>query len=86
MANRLTEQIALWADRLRHMPAMGLRFSRNSYDREHYQQMQEMALEMMGVATIAPTSIPEGKWAYGSMPMRNKNSPVIAANSLRYGG
>jgi ADP-ribose pyrophosphatase YjhB (NUDIX family) len=77
MANKLAEQIALWADRLRDMSAMGLRFSRNSYDREHYRQIQEMALAMMGVAT--------GQAAEALEPLRrpifSRPTPFVAADA-----
>jgi 8-oxo-dGTP pyrophosphatase MutT (NUDIX family) len=44
-------QIALWADQIRDMTAMGLHFSRNSHDRENYTRLQQMAMEMMALAT-----------------------------------
>jgi 8-oxo-dGTP pyrophosphatase MutT (NUDIX family) len=45
------EQIALLADRLRGLSAMGLHFSSNVYDRAHYQAVQTIAMEMMALAT-----------------------------------
>jgi ADP-ribose pyrophosphatase YjhB (NUDIX family) len=45
------QQIALWADKLRHLSAMGLRFSQNSNDRENYRQIQEIAMAMLALAT-----------------------------------
>ncbi len=47
-------RLALWADRLRDMAAMGLRFSENPYDRENYEAIQQIALEMMALATDVP--------------------------------
>ncbi len=44
-------QIAYWADQIRDMTALGLRFSDNSHDRENYERLQTMALEMMALAT-----------------------------------
>lgn len=44
-------QIAHWADLIRDMTALGLRFSDNSHDRENYERLQTMALEMMALAT-----------------------------------
>ncbi len=44
------QQIALWADKLRDISAMGLRFCENIYDRENYQKLQKMATEMYGMA------------------------------------
>jgi ADP-ribose pyrophosphatase YjhB (NUDIX family) len=45
------QKIALWADQLRHLSAMGLRFSPNPYDRENYQKIQEIATGMSALAT-----------------------------------
>jgi ADP-ribose pyrophosphatase YjhB (NUDIX family) len=47
-------QIALWADKLRDMSALGLLFTQNIYDRENYQHMQDIALEMFAMATAQP--------------------------------
>jgi len=44
------EQIAAWADRLRDISAMGLHFAINRYDREHFRQVQDIALEMLALA------------------------------------
>jgi ADP-ribose pyrophosphatase YjhB (NUDIX family) len=43
-------KIALWAEQLRDISAMGLRFSENIYDIENYQKLQGLALEMMALA------------------------------------
>jgi ADP-ribose pyrophosphatase YjhB (NUDIX family) len=45
------QQIALWADRLRDMSAMGLRFARDPYDRNNYAALQELAMTMLAAAT-----------------------------------
>jgi len=45
------QQLAWWADQLRDISALGLRFSDNIYDREHYQTIQDMAIEMVALAT-----------------------------------
>jgi len=45
------QQIALWADRLRDISARGLHFSENVYDQAHYSAVQDIALEMLGLAT-----------------------------------
>ncbi len=44
------QQIALWADALRHMAASGLRFAPTLYDTERYHALQSMALEMQAYA------------------------------------
>jgi ADP-ribose pyrophosphatase YjhB (NUDIX family) len=48
------QQIALWADKLRDMSALGLLFTQNIYDRENYKQVQDIALEMFAMATAQP--------------------------------
>lgn len=45
------QQIALWADKLRDLSAMGLMFSQNPHDRESYERIEEIALEMLALAT-----------------------------------
>lgn len=47
----LAQQLALWADQLRDVSALGLRFSQNIYDREHFQTVQNIAVEMLALAT-----------------------------------
>jgi ADP-ribose pyrophosphatase YjhB (NUDIX family) len=51
MTTNPTQQIALWADQLRDMSALGLLFAQNVYDRENYQAMQKMAMEMLALVT-----------------------------------
>lgn len=51
---KLAERLALWADRLRDISAMGLHFAENSYDREHYGAVQSIAMEMLAVVTDEP--------------------------------
>lgn len=46
-------QIALWADRLRDLAAMGLHFAENIYDRERYRTVQDVAMAMEALATGA---------------------------------
>ena len=50
----LAQTLALWADKLRDLSAMGLHFARNPYDREHYQTVQDVALEMLSLAAGEP--------------------------------
>ncbi|MCA9837062.1 MAG: NUDIX hydrolase N-terminal domain-containing protein [Trueperaceae bacterium] len=45
----LTEQLALWADRLRDHSALGLRFASNIYDKQHYRAIQDIAMEMLAL-------------------------------------
>lgn len=44
------EQIALWADKLRSISAMGLRFTQRFHDREAYRAIQTIAMEMLAMA------------------------------------
>lgn len=44
------QQIALWADMLRHMAASGLRFAPTLYDTERYVALQNLAMEMQAFA------------------------------------
>ncbi len=48
---KTAQKIALWADQLRHLSAMGLHFSSNPYDRQNYETIQDIVLEMMALAT-----------------------------------
>lgn len=43
-------RLALWADEIRDMTALGLHFSRNSHDLENYGRLQQIAMEMMALA------------------------------------
>lgn len=44
------QSIALWADQLRDISATGLWYSPNIYDRENYQKIQDIALELLALA------------------------------------
>jgi 8-oxo-dGTP pyrophosphatase MutT (NUDIX family) len=50
-ASSAAQQIALWADKLRDISALGLRFAGNRYDRDHYRGVQEIAMAMLALAT-----------------------------------
>jgi ADP-ribose pyrophosphatase YjhB (NUDIX family) len=45
------EQLALWADRLRDISAMGLLFSQGVWDRERYRAVQTIAMEMLALVS-----------------------------------
>lgn len=47
----LAQTLALWAEKLRDHAAMGGHFATNIYDREHYQAIGDVAVEMMALAT-----------------------------------
>lgn len=48
------QRIALWADKLRDISAMGLMFSRNVHNRESYRKIQDIAIDMLALATGEP--------------------------------
>jgi ADP-ribose pyrophosphatase YjhB (NUDIX family) len=55
MAERTpAERIALWADRMRDISALGLRYANNIYDKEHFRAIQDIALEMFALASGEP--------------------------------
>ena len=45
------EQIALWADQLRDISAMGLHYTDGPYDRPRYEAVQNVAMAMSAMAT-----------------------------------
>lgn len=71
------EQLAAWADRLRDMAAGGLKYSQNIYDHERYTAIQQIALEMLALATEQPVEVLE--------PLRDtifaRSSPLIAGTA-----
>jgi len=48
------QQIALWADKLRDVSALGLMFCKSLHDREGFEKIQEIAMEMLALATGEP--------------------------------
>jgi ADP-ribose pyrophosphatase YjhB (NUDIX family) len=48
------KQIALWADRLRDLSAMGLFFAKSVHDEIAYRETQSIAMDMLGLATGEP--------------------------------
>jgi ADP-ribose pyrophosphatase YjhB (NUDIX family) len=53
----LAQKLALWSDTLRDCSARGLQYASNIYDRDNYQKIQDLALEML--ATAAGQSLAE---------------------------
>src|SRR5581483_1969863 len=49
-------QLISWADILRDRSALGLYYASNIYDREHYQKIQDVAVEMVVAGTACPES------------------------------
>ncbi len=54
MNNTPAQRLALWADKLRDISAMGLRFCKDFHDREGFQQVQDVAIEMLAFAVDEP--------------------------------
>jgi 8-oxo-dGTP pyrophosphatase MutT (NUDIX family) len=44
-------QISLWADQLRDISALGLRFTKSDYEREHFQNIQAISMAMFALAS-----------------------------------
>jgi ADP-ribose pyrophosphatase YjhB (NUDIX family) len=49
-----TEHLALWADRLRDISAMGLLFTQNFHDREAFRAVQTISMEMLALVSGQP--------------------------------
>ena len=47
----LAQQIAAWADKLRDLSALGLHYTRDSYDKDRYTVIQNIAMSMLALAT-----------------------------------
>jgi ADP-ribose pyrophosphatase YjhB (NUDIX family) len=45
------KQIAFWADKLRDISTLGLKFSKDIYDQERYREIQDIAMTMLAYAT-----------------------------------
>lgn len=54
-----SKQVALWADKLRDISALGLRFSDSIYDQERYRAVQDIAMEMLAALTANPVETME---------------------------
>jgi 8-oxo-dGTP pyrophosphatase MutT (NUDIX family) len=71
------QQIALWADTFRDLSAMGLMFSRNPYDRGNYEKIQELALQMLALATGGSLEELDPLRA----PVFNRPTPFVAGDA-----
>ena len=70
-----TEQIALWADKLRDMAATGLQYAPTIHDLERYKTLQTIAMEMTALATSETLeSLEPFRTTFFSRPM-----PLVAA-------
>jgi 8-oxo-dGTP pyrophosphatase MutT (NUDIX family) len=57
----ITQQLGLWADRLRAITGNGLHFARNPYDEANYRQVRQIAAEMFALIHDRPGSEVEGQ-------------------------
>lgn len=48
------EQIALWADKLRDISALGSHYAENIYEKQRYVEIQKLAMAMFAFATAKP--------------------------------
>jgi ADP-ribose pyrophosphatase YjhB (NUDIX family) len=71
------QQLALWADRLRDVSALGLRYADNPYDQAHYQAVQEIAIAMLALATATPLDQMEPLRA----PIFNRPTPISCGDA-----
>lgn len=71
------EQIAQWADQLRDMSALGLQFSDNLYDRENYTRIQQIAMDLLALATATPQAEIEPLRA----PIFNRPTPLSTGDA-----
>jgi 8-oxo-dGTP pyrophosphatase MutT (NUDIX family) len=77
MAVTPTEQMALWADKLRDMAATGLKYAQNIYDHERYQAIQQIAMEMLAMAVAQPLEQIEPLRG----PIFSRPSPLVAGTA-----
>jgi ADP-ribose pyrophosphatase YjhB (NUDIX family) len=71
-----TQQLALWADKLRDVSAMGLRFATNPYDKQNYATLQTMAMAMM--ALVAGETLEQIEPLRG--PVFERPTPITVAD------
>lgn len=50
----LSQKVALWVDMLRDCSATGLHFASSVYERDRYQKIQDIALELLALASAQP--------------------------------
>lgn len=50
------QQLALWADQLRELAAMGLRYAEDQYNRDRFAAIQKIAVSMLAMATNEPVN------------------------------
>lgn len=76
-ADSRAQRLALWADHLRDLAAMGLRFSGNPYDEERYRTVQTIAMELLAMATGEPLQAMEALRA----PVFSRPTPLVGGDA-----
>lgn len=71
------QQLAYWADQLRHISAMGLRFAGNRYDRDNYLTIQGISMAMLALATSESLDEMEALRA----PVFSRPTPITVADA-----
>jgi len=71
------EKIAFWADKLRDISATGLEYANNSFDKDRYEMIRDLVIEMMSFATAQPLEVflPLKSTIFSHM------SPVVAGSA-----
>lgn len=83
MTNNYSQQLALWSDKLRDLSAMGLLFTQNIYDRENYETVRRIAMEMLALASGQPLEAMEPLRATlfaRPTPIATGDAAIIAAD------
>ncbi|HMR67267.1 MAG TPA: NUDIX hydrolase N-terminal domain-containing protein [Anaerolineae bacterium] len=71
------QKIALWADQLRDLAAMGLIFNQDNYNAPRYRTVQEIAMAMLALATAEDLAAMESLKA----PIFSRPTPIISGDA-----
>ena len=69
-------KIVQWADALRDISALGLLYARNTYDKERYSKIQDIAMVMLAFATNEPLAQLESL----RVPIFSRPSPLVGGD------
>ena len=76
-AHDIAQQLALYADMLRDCSARGLKYASNTYDQHNYEKVQQVAMELLALATAQPILELEPLRA----PIFSRPSPLTVADA-----
>lgn len=71
------QKIALWADQLRDLAAMGLIFNQDNYNAPRYRTVQEIAMAMLALATDEDLAAMEALKA----PIFSRPTPIVSGDA-----